>query len=370
MFFKKRFDRFRKLMDRDKIDSYLETKPNNIFYITGFKGTSYPMLFCKKSAYIFLSEMLVKQCLEVLTENKLEKDIEILVISPIQNASFFPSLKSAIKYVKEKELFKTFFSPTCNMSLGLHKILENIALVKDTVGIIDKMRMIKDEIEIQKIRRACNETFLISQEIPEMAQIGETEFEMAKQIDILSTAACGDKAFDTIVSFGKNTAFPHYIPNKNVVYGDKNREIMVDFGTKFEDYCSDITRMFFVEKSKNDKLKQIFEIVRDVQLELVDMAKAGIAVKDIDLKARKMFAKFELDRYFIHSTGHGVGLDIHESPSVNKTDETVLKKGMVITIEPGIYIDGVGGVRIEDTILITNSGCEVLTRGNAGYETV
>jgi Xaa-Pro aminopeptidase len=366
MFFKKRFDRFRKLMDKNKLDAYLETKENNIFYLTGFKGSSYPMLFCKKFSYIFLSEMLVTQCSEILMQNGLDKDIQILVISPIKNDSFFPNIKDAIKYIKEKELIKTFFSPTCNMSFNFYKILENIVILKDFFSIIDNMRMIKDDLEIAKIRKACHETYLISQKIPKLIEQGNSEFDVAKKIDILSITACGEKAFDTIVSFGENTVFPHYIPSKNVIYGHENKEVMVDFCTKFEDYCSDMTRMFFVEGSKNIRFKEIFKIVQDAQEKAIDMVRAGVATKNIDLNIREIFSKFELDRYFIHGTGHGVGLDIHEAPSVTKKDETVLKTGMIITIEPGIYLSGIGGVRIEDTVLVTDQGCEILTRGKTG----
>jgi len=362
MFIKERFNRLKKLMDRNKIDAYFETKENNIFYITGFKGSSYPMLICKKSAYIFLSEMLVEQCSEILIKNKLDKEIKILVISPTKNDLFFPSLKDAIKYVKAKELIKIIFSPNYNLSLSFYKMLENIFLIKDIFSIIENLRMVKDDFEIQKIRKACHETFLISQKIPALVSSEKTEFDIAKQIDLLSINACCEKAFDTIVSFGENTVYPHYIPSKNVVYGNENKPMMVDFGTKFEDYCSDMTCMFFMEKSKNKRLNEIFEIVKDVQAKAVDMVRAGVLVKDIDIKVREMFAKFELDRYFIHSTGHGVGLDIHEAPSINKRDETVLKNGMVITIEPGIYVKGIGGIRIEDTVLVTNKGCEILTQ--------
>lgn len=363
MIFKNRFERLKKLMDKSKVDAYLEMKENNIFYITGFKGSSYPMLFCKDSAYIFVSEMLAKQCLHALIKNKLEKDIDVLVISPIKDASFFSNLKEAIKYIKQKENIKAFFSSINNMNFGFYKNLENIVLIKDAVSIIENMRMIKDDMELQKIRKACNETFLISQKIPEIIELGKTEFDIAKEIDILSIQICGEKAFDTIVSFGENTVFPHYIPSRDIIYGKTNKEVLVDFGAKYKDYCADMTCMFFVEESKNARFKEIFKIVQDVQSKAVDMVRAGMKVKDIDFKAREMFSKFKLDRYFIHSTGHGVGLDIHEAPRLNKIDDTVLKKGMVITVEPGIYIHGVGGARIEDTVLVTDKGCEILTRG-------
>lgn len=174
-------------------------------------------------------------------------------------------------------------------------------------------------------------------------------------------------SFEPIIAINANAAKAHALPTKTrLKYGDL---LLVDAGIKFKRYCSDRTRMaeilseFNFEKDKkfNDAKKQdIYNIVKEAQENAIKAIKPGIMACEIDLKARQTIAKFGYEDKFIHSTGHGVGLDIHELPNINKRSQTILQEGMVFSIEPGIYLEGEFGVRIEDVVVVTKNGCEIL----------
>ncbi|MFC1567109.1 M24 family metallopeptidase, partial [bacterium] len=169
------------------------------------------------------------------------------------------------------------------------------------------------------------------------------------------------EAFDTIVAFGKNTQYPHYIPAN--VKKRKNEIILVDFGAEFDSYQSDLTRIFFLDKiSKSKKLYYIYETVFEIKEELMKRVKAGVKASEIDKLARMLAKKKGFGKNYLHSTGHGVGLDIHEAPYVSMHSNEILNENMIITIEPGIYVKGLGGIRLEDTIRVTKTGYEILTK--------
>ncbi len=359
MFFKKRFDKLKNILEKNKVKAYLETNPKNIFYLTGAKDSAYPIFVCKNNSYLLAPEMLANDFANTLTKNHLEKAVTILTIG--SGSKNLRNLKEALLFIREKELFKALHSDFSSLNFAFYKNLEILVEIKNCENFVNYLRMTKDSHEIEKIKFASRNTFLIAKQIPKILKNNEniSESELAKKIDILSIKKCGDKAFDTIAAFGKNTQFPHYVPSKDCYVGN---EVLVDFGCKFEEYSSDLTRTFFDPKISSANYVKIYKIVEDVQKYLLDFVRPGKKACEIDQKARELFEKKKVEKYFIHSTGHGVGLDIHERPFLNKSDETILKEGMTITIEPGLYIESIGGVRIEDTILITKKGCEILTR--------
>ncbi|MDR0676909.1 MAG: M24 family metallopeptidase, partial [Elusimicrobiota bacterium] len=346
----------------NKIKNYLETERKNIFYITGFFDIFF-IFITENSSYICLSEMLLEQCQKVLNENGISKFFQLLVISKKNNDFYFQTIKEAFKYIKVKENIKNLSYPEIYRKFDFYKVLDNLFELNNTFSILNYMRMTKDSFELENIKKACQETYKISKKIPSMLERKSklTELDIAKKIDILSIKSCGYKAFDSIVAFGKNTAFPHYIPSENVFYNKKRPELLVDFGTKYKNYCADMTITKFYEKSNSDIYKKMANAVLEAHSKVIEIIKPGILAKNLDLKVREIFDKYKMTQYFIHNTGHGVGLDIHELPSINYSDETILKENMVVAIEPGLYIKEIGGVRIEDTILITKNNHQILT---------
>ena len=165
-------------------------------------------------------------------------------------------------------------------------------------------------------------------------------------------------AFDTIVAFGERTALPHAHPGPARLAQDEI--ILIDVGARQDGYTSDMTRMLCVG-NVSAQLKQLYQAVLESQLAAIDAIREGVTAQKVDLAARSVLKALGLDKQFVHSTGHGLGLEVHEAPSLRKKDKTPLAAGMVVTVEPGAYVEGVGGIRIEDMVLVTKTGCEILT---------
>jgi Xaa-Pro aminopeptidase len=165
-------------------------------------------------------------------------------------------------------------------------------------------------------------------------------------------------AFETIVASGPRTALPHAQPTSNVLA--VNQLLLVDMGALQSGYCSDMTRMLHLG-TPSLKSRKLYRAVLEAQLAAIDSVREDVTAASVDQKARAVLKSHGFEKYFVHSTGHGLGLEIHEPPRLGKRDKTRLKAGMVVTIEPGAYIQGTGGVRIEDTVLVTANGCEILT---------
>ena len=237
---------------------------------------------------------------------------------------------------------------------------------QETEKVIEKQRMIKDEEEIEKIAKACEITDQCFSHLVNFIKIGQTEKEIALEVErYFKMHGAEETSFDTIVASGKNSSKPHAVPtDKKIELGDV---ISIDFGCKYEGYCSDMTRTVFAGYIP-EEVKEIYDLVLKNQLQTQEEYKEGANVK---ILARMVENDFKLKGYdLIHSLGHGVGLDIHEYPYIHGKNDFVLKDKMVVTNEPGIYLPGKFGVRIEDTTLITKSGCINLTKSDKNYTIV
>jgi Xaa-Pro dipeptidase len=239
----------------------------------------------------------------------------------------------------------------------LKELFPEAALV-DVGPAITAARLVKDADEIGRVRRACALTSEVAAEIPGMLRAGMTERELAGEIAGAIQRRGAQTAFDTIVCFGVTGSEPHYSPG-DVKLG-RGDLILVDFGSRLDDYCSDITRMYLFGRA-TEAQRAMFDVVRRAQAAAVDAARAGAAGRDVHLRAKEVIDASEFAGRFIHGTGHSVGLEVHDGPGFSETSELVLEPGMILTVEPGVYVPGVGGVRIEDTILVTANGAENLT---------
>jgi len=190
---------------------------------------------------------------------------------------------------------------------------------------------------------------------------GQSEREVAEQIKTLLKRFGSKPAFRIIVASGKRSAQPHgFATGKRIKSGDL---VVIDFGAVYNGYCSDITRTSVVGKPTL-KQRKIYRVVREAQKKAIKAIRAGKACFEIDRAARQYIEDRGFGKYFIHNTGHGIGRKVHQAPKISKRNRRRLRKGMVITIEPGIYIKGWGGVRIEDMVLVTQRGCKVLTKAH------
>ena len=234
---------------------------------------------------------------------------------------------------------------------------------EETEGLIEKGRMIKDEEEIAKIQRACEITDDCFNYLQNFIKIGMTEKEIAFEIEkyFIEHGADGT-SFETIVASGKNSSKPHAkTTDKKIEVGDT---ITIDFGCRYKGYCSDMTRTIFAGNIPN-KIKPIYDLVLKNQLQTLNDMKEGANMR---ILSRNVDSDFKLHGYSLtHALGHGVGLEIHEFPYINSKNDNILKANMMVTNEPGIYLPGEFGVRIEDTVLITKSGCINLTKSDKNY---
>jgi len=222
---------------------------------------------------------------------------------------------------------------------------------------LENIRAIKSKSEIESIRKACEATANIMENLEKFIKPGTREAEIKRKIEAgIIEKGCGPAFFDTVANSGKNSAIPHYI-NSNKKVG-RNKHVIVDFGCRFNGYHSDMTRMFccgkFVGKAKNQR-----ELLISLMEELKDFIKVGTSASEVDALARKRLKEYEKNFFF--ATGHGVGLLPHEKPFIGGKSKDVLKEGMVFTIEPGIYFKNYG-LRFEDTVLLTRKGIKILTK--------
>lgn len=230
---------------------------------------------------------------------------------------------------------------------------------------IARARMMKDKDEIRLIGKACVIASEAADAIPELVKKNQIETDAAAEIDykMMKLGASGP-AFGTNASFGPATAEPHYSPGSRKLR--TGQLALFDFGARSGRYVSDITRTFVCGRPE-PRQRRMYEVVLQAQMAAIDKIHDGVHGKNVDMAARKTIDGSEFKGKFIHSTGHGIGLSVHDPGSISPSKDMILKTGMVLTVEPGVYVKGYGGVRIEDDILVTKEGCKVLTRASKEF---
>ena len=236
----------------------------------------------------------------------------------------------------------------------------------ETEDIIEKLREVKDEEEIRNIKKACEITDQCFEHLKTFIQIGKTEKEIALEIEVFfKTHGADGLAFDTIVAIGENSANPHWVPTDKKV--EMASPILIDMGCKYRGYSSDMTRMIFMGCIL-EEIKPVYDLVLKNQEYVNGQICEYASIKSL---SQMVESDFKLNRYtLIHALGHGVGLETHERPYITSKNDTFLKEKMVIANEPGIYLPGKYGIRIEDTILVTKNGCEILTKSPKTYTVI
>jgi Xaa-Pro aminopeptidase len=231
--------------------------------------------------------------------------------------------------------------------------------LKDAPSVVERARMVKDADELQRIRAAVALGAKLFDRALEVLRPGVKETEVAAEMELAARRGGAEEmSFPTIIASGARSALPHgRASNQPIARGGF---VVCDFGVILSGYCSDQTRTVWVGPVSEDA-RRPYEAVREAQQAAINAVRPGIPVGEVDAAARKVLRKAGLGRYFTHSTGHGVGLEIHESPRVADGQREILQPGMVITIEPGVYFPGKWGVRIEDMVAVTAGGCEVMT---------
>ncbi|WP_087037996.1 Xaa-Pro dipeptidase PepQ [Thermococcus litoralis] len=339
-----RIEAIKKYLEENEVEAALITSAPNLFYFTN----AAPLV----GGYLVVT--LEEETL-LVPELEYEQAKEEARVS----VEKFKKMDELYEYLKR---FKSL-AVEGNMSISFQNALKEKAGVKEFKlldDVIKELRMIKSEEEIKLIEDACRLADIgVMTAIEEISE-GKREKEIAAKVEYVMKLEGAEKpAFDTIIASGYRSALPHGVASdKRIEKGDL---VVIDLGALYRHYNSDITRTIVVG-TPNEKQREIYEIVLEAQKKAVEAAKPGMTAKELDSVARKVIEEYGYGDKFIHSLGHGIGLQVHEWPRVSQQDETVLKEGMVITIEPGIYIPKFGGVRIEDTVVITKNGAKRLTK--------
>lgn len=346
---KQRIERLREKMSRQDMPYLLITDPNNRFYLSGFTGSTGVLLIGLEKCYFLTDFRYLEQVKEQCPGYELIK---------VEQQSVFASLRQVLKGIKGEKLFFEENHLTVKEYSELKEVLPNLAILPGS-GIVEELRMVKDAEEISLMRQAMAIGDAAFQHILQMIKPGVAEQELALELEFfMRRQGASGTAFDTIVASGPRSALPHGVASeRKLQQGDF---ITMDFGAIYQRYNSDMTRTVVLGEP-TAKQQEIYQIVLEAQLAGLAAVKAGVPAKAVDAAARRIITERGYGEYFGHGTGHSVGLAIHEKPAVNTRDETILQPGMVITIEPGIYLPEWGGVRIEDSVLVTEEGCEILT---------
>ncbi|MGL5277819.1 MAG: aminopeptidase P family protein [Cetobacterium sp.] len=324
----------------------LVIKKENKFYLSNFTGSGGYLLVTSKKKYILIEGKYEKQAQEQC------KEFSIVVL---RDKNFLECLREICKKNDIEELI--FEEDTVVYSL--YKELEKLPFkLVESGNLLENQRVIKKYNEIEILKKSCD----IAQKAIERAldefTIDMNEKDLADSIERNAKKLGAEKIDFIIVASGKRGALPHGRPtDKKIELGEL---VTIDFGSIYKGYHSDITRTYAVGKVSL-KLKEIYDIVKEAQQLGVSMIKPEMDTKEIDRVVREYIKNAGYGEYFVHGLGHGVGIEGHEKPFLNEYENNILKAGMVLTIEPGIYIPELGGVRIEDTVLVTNNGYELLT---------
>jgi Xaa-Pro aminopeptidase len=353
-----RLERLRQVMKQQELQAILITNAFNRLYMTGFTGSS-GYVYITRDRAVFLTDFrYMTQASQEIT------GYEILEHQPAGPTTLVKELlqKQGINQLGFEQDDVTY-----GAFVGYQRDFAGIELVP-TNQMIEKLRMIKDAGELQIMQEAADLADQTFSHILTKLKPGVSELDIALEIEIFIRKNGGTStSFDTIVASGERSALPHGRASERKL--QVNEFVKMDFGAYYKGYCSDITRTVMLGKP-TDKHKEIYDIVLEAQLHCLDNLKPGMTGSAGDALARDVIVKYGYGDNFGHGTGHSLGMEIHESPRLSKQDNTILTPGMVVTVEPGIYLPGFGGVRIEDDVVLTDTGIKILTNSTKDFLTI
>jgi Xaa-Pro dipeptidase len=352
---RERRKRLQEWMRKEGIDFTLVTHPANVFYLSGF--------FCNPHER-FLGIALPAEGEAVLIVPALEKEaaaktrMNVVAISDTETAA--DVLQNVMRQMRVES--QTIGIEKAHLTVArFEEIASRIGgRYQDIEQVLREMRLCKDEEEIERMRKAARLADRAVEAAVSAIRVGKMEVEIVQVIEAALKVNGGERAaFETVVLSGEKSALPHgKSGTRTIAYGDI---VLLDLGVVVDGYCSDITRTFVVGEASPEQ-KSVYEAVLEANREAIRTVKPGVPAAQVDRAARKVIEARGYGEFFIHRVGHGLGIDVHEFPSVHGENERPLEKGMTFTIEPGIYLPGKGGVRIEDDVLVTENGVEVLTQ--------
>ncbi|MBN1527248.1 MAG: aminopeptidase P family protein [Candidatus Omnitrophica bacterium] len=335
-------------MKARSLDALLVTDEANVTYLSGFKGQDSMLLVTPRRKFFITDSRYSEEAADTL------KGFSIEVV----RTTAYDTLRKLIRKSGSKRVGFESMDLPYEVAARLKAAVKPGRFMGER-DMVEKLRAIKDPEEIALIRRSVSCAKKTFNRIVRGIRPGVTEEEIHRRLEIEFIRQGARSAFAPIVAAGKNSSKPHAHSGRTAV--PKNGMVMIDIGCSLDGYNSDLTRMLFLGKI-GDRLKKIYGIVRAAQEKALALIKPGVRISDVDRAARGLIEKAGHGGHFGHALGHGIGLSVHEYPSISGRTEARLAEGMVFTVEPAIYIPALGGVRIEDMVLVTKDGSEILTR--------
>ena len=347
-----RLERWKEIQQSKDVDAVLVSSPANIRYLCGFAGTESYLYLSGKHGVILTDSRYTLQA---------EEESGGLEVRSIAGKRGYGQLLKEL--LREDGVGRLGFEDGSMLYRTVRKLQEEAGISEERwIPLGDALSMLrvqKSEEEIELLAKAeqiwdASVSYILGQLAP-----GVTELETAARLEyFMRSQGAEDKSFDTIVASGLHSAMPHAVPTEKRL--EPGELVTLDFGCRYHGYCSDMTRTVVIGRA-GERQKELYRIVLEAQQTALFKLRAGMTGAEADRTARSVIEKAGYGAYFGHGLGHSVGLEIHERPALSPRDETVLKPGMIVTVEPGIYVPGVGGVRIEDMVVVTETGCRNLT---------
>jgi Xaa-Pro aminopeptidase len=342
-----KLEKFRSVMEQAGANGFLITSEFNRRYMTNFTGSAGVVLISGKEAKFITDFRYVEQAGNQAQGYEIVQHKGTIIEEVAKQASLMGIKK--LGFEQDQMIFATY------------KMYENTvkAELVPISGLIENLRLIKTSAEIKILKEAAAIADAAFTHIVEYIRPGLTELDVSNELEFfMRKQGASSSSFDIIAASGKRSALPHGVATDKII--EKGDFITLDYGAYYNGYVSDITRTLAVGEP-DPELKKIYNIVLEAQLRGMAGIKPGMTGKEADALTRNFIVEKGYGEYFGHSTGHGIGLEVHEGPALSVRSETILEPGMVVTVEPGIYLPGVGGVRIEDDTIITVAGNEALT---------
>jgi Xaa-Pro aminopeptidase len=335
-----------------KCDIFLTSHLPNVRYLCGFTGSSAALALTPSGSVLFTDGRYAEQA---------RTEVVAARVAIVRKSALAAAAEWVRTQARRRKLVMVIEGDhlTVAARVLLMRTLSSHARLHHTVGTVERLRMVKDQEELAQIRAAAKLGASLFEIALRKVRPGATEVALAAEMEYAARRKGAEgMSFPTIVAAGPRSALPHAHPSTSQV--PRNGFVLFDFGVILAGYCSDMTRTVCVGRPRAEA-RRLYQAVLEAQLAAIAAVRPGVAVGEVDRAARSVLRGAGLARYFTHSTGHGVGLDIHEAPRVAAGQQERLQPGMVITVEPGVYLAKRGGVRIEDMVVVTGSGCEVLT---------
>lgn len=343
-----RVTRLRGLLAERGFEAILIGSGYNRRYISGFTGSSGMVLITDSDSYLLTDFRYRTQAPEQAPGFKIVEH----GANPIHDVKELLAQHKISKLAFEQDhVVYSQFAAWADTLAGV--------TLEPAAGLVEQLRMVKEEAELKVMQEAAELADRTYRYILNLIRPGMREKDIALEMEVyMRSHGATSSSFDTIVASGERSALPHGVASDRVIC--ENEFVKLDFGAYYNGYCSDLTRTVVVGKPE-DKHREIYDIVLEAQLHALSSIKPGMSGREADALARDVIVKYGYGDLFGHGTGHGLGMEIHEAPRLSKLSDTILTPGMTVTVEPGIYVPGFGGVRIEDDIVITETGIKILT---------